>query len=104
MMPDATIVKITMKSIFAALVSNSQHSPSHNSRMQAKRMMLPVVIVFNSFQSFITCKDNDYFLNNHLLSFFSFRLKKQRTDAMVVTPVLVIVEDLSFSDLPCATQ
>ena len=44
MMPDATMVKITMKSILAALVSSSQHSPTHRSRMQMNRMRLPVVI------------------------------------------------------------
>lgn len=49
MMPDATMVKITMKSILAALVSSSQHNPSHSSRMQAKRMMLPFVIFSLSF-------------------------------------------------------
>ena len=31
--------------ILAALVSSSQHNASHNSRMQAKRMIFPVVIV-----------------------------------------------------------
>ena len=44
MMPDATMVKITMKSILAARVSNSQHNPSHSSRMHAKRIQFPVVI------------------------------------------------------------
>ena len=48
MIPDATMVKITMKSILAARVSNSQHNPSHNSRMQAKRIKLPVVITVSS--------------------------------------------------------
>ena len=74
MMPDATIVKITMKSIVAARESSIQHNPTHSSRMQANLMMFPVVIAFTSLQSFITCKDNDYFLNNHLLSFFYFLL------------------------------
>lgn len=45
MIPEATMVKITMKSIRAALVSKSQHKPSHKSRMHTKRIMLPVVIV-----------------------------------------------------------
>ena len=44
MIPEATIVKITMKSILAALVSSSQHNPTHNSRMHTKRIMFPVVI------------------------------------------------------------
>ena len=44
MMPDATMVKITMTSILAALVSNSQHKPTHKSRMQMNLMRFPVVI------------------------------------------------------------
>jgi len=59
MMPDATMVKITMKSILAARVSNNVHSAIHNSRMQAKRMMFPVVIAISSLQSFITCKGSE---------------------------------------------
>ena len=50
-MPDATMAKITMKSIFAALVSNNQHSPTHRSRMHANRIKLPVVIALYSLQS-----------------------------------------------------
>ena len=45
MMPDATIVKITIKSILAARVSSSQHNPTHRSRIQTKRIAFPVVIV-----------------------------------------------------------
>ena len=55
MIPDATMVKITMKSILAARVSNSQHNPSHSSRMHAKRIKLPVVITVSSLC--LTCKD-----------------------------------------------
>ena len=58
MIPDATMVKITIKSMRAALVSNSQHNPSHNSRMQTKRMILPVVIFL--FKNCLTCKGNHY--------------------------------------------
>ena len=43
-MPEATIVNSTMKSIFAALVRSSQHSPSHRSRMHTNLMILPVVM------------------------------------------------------------
>ena len=46
-MPDATMAKITMKSMRAARVSNSQHKPNHRRRMQVKRMILPVVIVLS---------------------------------------------------------
>ena len=48
-MPEATMVKITMKSILAARVSNNQHSTIHNSKMQAKRMIFPVVIALSFF-------------------------------------------------------
>jgi len=44
MIPDATMVKMTIKSMRAALVSSSQHNPTHKSRMQAKRMRFPVVM------------------------------------------------------------
>lgn len=63
MMPDATMVKITMKSILAALVSSNQHSPTHKSRMQMNRMRLPVVIDA-SFNSCLTRKDKHIFINN----------------------------------------
>ena len=43
--PEATMVKMTMKSILAALVSNNQHNPTHNSRMHTNRIAFPVVIV-----------------------------------------------------------
>ena len=43
------MVKITMKSILAARVSNNQHSTIHNSKMQAKRMIFPVVIALSFF-------------------------------------------------------
>ena len=56
MMPDATMVKITMKSMRAALVISSQHNPSHNSRMHTKRIRLPVVIVQLIFG--LICKDS----------------------------------------------
>ena len=49
MMPDATMVKITMKSIFAALVINNQHNPTHKSRMQIKRIIFPVFITYLRF-------------------------------------------------------
>lgn len=49
MMPDAIMVKITMKSILAARVSSNQHNPTHRSRIQVKRMAFPVVIAFWSF-------------------------------------------------------
>ena len=49
MMPEAMMVKITMKSILAARVSSNQHKPNHSSRMQAKRMAFPVVIAFSFF-------------------------------------------------------
>lgn len=45
MMPDAKMVKITMKSMRAARVISIQHNPTHKSRIQAKRMILPVVII-----------------------------------------------------------
>ena len=44
MIPEATMVKITIKSILAALESNIQHNPTHKSRMQIKRIIFPVVI------------------------------------------------------------
>ena len=44
MMPDATMVKITMKSMRAARVSSSQHNPTHRSRMHVKRIIFPVFI------------------------------------------------------------
>jgi len=44
MMPDATMVKITMKSMRAARVSNIQHNPTHRSRMHANLIILPVVM------------------------------------------------------------
>ena len=47
-MPDATMVKTTIKSMRAALVSSNQHNPTHNSRMHTKRIMFPVVISFSS--------------------------------------------------------
>ena len=53
MMPDATMVKSTMKSILAALVSNSQHNPSHNSTMHANRIKLPVDIIASRFVGLI---------------------------------------------------
>ena len=59
MMPDATMVKITIKSMRAALVSNNQHRPTHKSRMQINRMRLPVVI--KSSHNCLNRKDNDYF-------------------------------------------
>lgn len=58
MMPDATMVKITMKSMCAALVNSSQHNPSHNSRMHTKRMILLVDIGLSC--SCLICKDNHY--------------------------------------------
>ena len=64
MMPDATIVKITMKSIFAALVSSSQHNPTHKSRMQMNLMRFPVVIDASLYCCPI-CKDKYIFNNNH---------------------------------------
>ena len=54
MMPDATMVKITMKSILAALVINNQHNPTHKSRMQIKRIIFPVVITL--FTVCLNCK------------------------------------------------
>ena len=59
MMPEATMVKITMKSMRAALVSNSQHKPTQRSRMQINRIILPVVIT--SSRNCLNRKDNDYF-------------------------------------------
>lgn len=58
MMPDATIVNTTMKSIRAARESSIQHSASHKSRMHTKRMMLPVVIA--SIEICLIGKDNHY--------------------------------------------
>jgi len=66
-MPDATMVKITMKSIFAALVSNIQHNPTHRSRMHTNLIKLPVVIAFYLL-CLITCKGNVFFLFNHHIS------------------------------------
>ncbi len=58
MMPDATMVKTTIKSMRAALVSSNQHNPSHNSRIHTKRSRLPVVIVQLIFG--LICKDSHY--------------------------------------------
>lgn len=66
------MVKITMKSILAALVSSNQHSPTHKSRMQMKRIMLPVVIALSSLLLFITHKDTVIFANNYQESYFFF--------------------------------
>ncbi len=49
MMPDATMVKSTMKSILAALVISSQHNPSHKSRMHTNLMILFVVMTSFAF-------------------------------------------------------
>ena len=49
MIPDATMVNTTMKSILDARVSSSQHNPSHSSRMHPNLIILPVVIASLSF-------------------------------------------------------
>lgn len=64
MIPEATMVKITMKSILAARVSSSQHNPTHKSRMQINRMRFPVVIGLLLYICPI-CKDKHIFTNNH---------------------------------------
>ena len=94
MIPDATIVKITMKSMRAALVSSSQHNPTHKSRMQTKRMRFPVVIGFVSYV--LTCKGNHYLLTNNGISlFFSrdsfFRLFKKKDRNRHAVPALDVL-------------
>ena len=48
MMPDATMAKMVMKSIFA-FVSTSQHRQSHSSKMHTNRIISPCFIFLVSF-------------------------------------------------------
>ena len=44
-MPEATMVKITMKSILAARVSNNQHSTIHNSKTYLHLLYLILLVL-----------------------------------------------------------
>lgn len=50
MIPEAIIVKITMKSIRGERVISSQHNASHSAAMNPKRILLPVVITMKHFK------------------------------------------------------
>ena len=45
MIPEATIVKITMKSILGERVTSSTHSASHSAAMKPNLILFPVVIM-----------------------------------------------------------
>ena len=45
-MPDAMMVKITLKSILDESVSSNQHSPTHSAAINPNLIFSPVVILF----------------------------------------------------------